>query len=104
MELSPSLGRLRGYKDSIRACELAGFDFASSMADCTSRSTAEKVCIIGGGVSGLVTLRTLLAEGFDVTLYGIVSRSSSVEFLSIAGLKHGVGSVGSGLRVTSVKG
>ncbi|EER05253.1 dimethylaniline monooxygenase, putative [Perkinsus marinus ATCC 50983] len=48
------------------------------MADCTSRSTAEKVCIIGGGVSGLVTLRTLLAEGFDVTLLEARSRVGGV--------------------------
>ncbi|KAF4673405.1 monooxygenase [Perkinsus olseni] len=49
------------------------------MGDCTNSSgSGQTVCVIGGGVSGIVTLRTLLAEGFDVTLLEARSRVGGV--------------------------
>ncbi|KAF4716909.1 monooxygenase [Perkinsus olseni] len=43
-----------------------------------SSGSGQTVCVIGGGVSGIVTLRTLLAEGFDVTLLEARSRVGGV--------------------------
>ncbi|KAF4703470.1 monooxygenase, partial [Perkinsus olseni] len=49
------------------------------MGECTNSSgSGQTVCVIGGGVSGIVTLRTLLAEGFDVTLLEARSRVGGV--------------------------
>ncbi|KAF4671778.1 monooxygenase [Perkinsus chesapeaki] len=50
------------------------------MGDSNPNSFVNKqsVCIIGGGVSGIVTLRALLSEGFDATLFEARSRVGGV--------------------------
>ncbi|KAF4748456.1 Transfer protein, partial [Perkinsus olseni] len=51
---------------------------STDRVDGHSQMCGQTVCVIGGGVSGIVTLRTLLAEGFDVTLLEARSRVGGV--------------------------